>query len=490
MYMQGGRRGHTTVSLPRPLTFRNHIVVECYKRTRYVPRKFQLYFAIAVDLSQDVLCVAGTGSGKSLAFISIYFFRPDVITWIVSPLNVIEDQMAADYAKYKLEAVAVNASTVTPELIERIKEGEFQVIIPSPEAYKDNNKLRQALLSPELAHKKHVTIVDEAHCIPVWGATGFRKEYERSGDMREGSDAIAACEARLPGYNPGKLASQLALWSPSHEKSHSDICDFFDSSVGIKDTPQAMIFVEDYTSAHTIADKLRTHFGLSGQEASDLIPVYHSLIDNPTKRRTQRRFKKGQARILITTEALTMGADFPNVQLVLNFLSPTLLEIWIQRAGRGARLVALLCIIMVTKHQVAKAIKMCDKEGIQYDPVLLAMKSEEGEKDQEGEDDANADVPEESTDRTRTTKRFMSPGMAEYIATGISGACLTNVIDRYSSNPAHTPCVEVGGCENCAKRRADDPRHKDRQDSRLQEQQQNSEENDLPQKKPKPTDSS
>ncbi|KAG8719077.1 hypothetical protein FRC08_003695 [Ceratobasidium sp. 394] len=108
----------TIEEIPRPLTLRNHVALECYRRTKLVPRKFQVDFTLAVDSGQDTVCVAGTGCGKSLAFALIHFFRDDMITWIVSPLNVIEDQMAANYTEYGLKAVAVNASTIESELIE------------------------------------------------------------------------------------------------------------------------------------------------------------------------------------------------------------------------------------------------------------------------------------------------------------------------------------------------------------------------------------
>ncbi|KAG8741631.1 ATP-dependent DNA helicase sgs1 [Ceratobasidium sp. 428] len=84
----------------------------------------------------------------------------------------------------KAPAVAVNASTLSPALLGRIRNGEFKVIVSSPECYKDNNKLRQVILSKDLATKQHFTIVDEAHCTSTWGATGFRKDFERIGDMR------------------------------------------------------------------------------------------------------------------------------------------------------------------------------------------------------------------------------------------------------------------------------------------------------------------
>ncbi|KAG8694895.1 hypothetical protein FRC09_009527 [Ceratobasidium sp. 395] len=79
------------------------------------------------------------------------------------------------------------------------------------------------------------------------------------------------------------------------------------------------------------------------------------------------------------------GADFLNVTLILNFLTPKLLEIWLQLSGRGARSgnVTCLCVILITKGIVAKATKLCKDANIEVDPVLLAMKVEESEAKEE-----------------------------------------------------------------------------------------------------------
>ncbi|KAG8780171.1 ATP-dependent DNA helicase sgs1 [Ceratobasidium sp. 428] len=92
--------------------------------------------------------------------------------------------MAVVYTNYRVPAVAVNASTLHPALLGEIRDGKYKVVISSPECYKDTNKLWQVILSKDLATKRHFMIVDEAHCITTWGTTGFRKDFERIGDMR------------------------------------------------------------------------------------------------------------------------------------------------------------------------------------------------------------------------------------------------------------------------------------------------------------------
>ncbi|QRW07697.1 DEAD/DEAH box helicase [Ceratobasidium sp. AG-Ba] len=386
----------TIEDLPRPLTVQHHLALEAYRRTGKVPRDFQVDFALALDSGRDVVCIAGTGAGKSLAFIIIHFLREDVITWIISPLNVIENQMAKDYSEYSLQAVAVNVLTVTPGLIKDIKMGKYDVIISSPEAYKDRNKLRSALLLKELAHKKHITIVDEAHCILIWGGIGFCEDFKRIGDMR----------SFMP--RSSVMCAATATLSTSAR--------------------EGVFTISQMHCANMLAYLAQSH---------NLICGYHALLDEQTKQRIERRFWEGKIKWLVTSEALTMGANFLYVTLVLNFLSPALLKIWLQRAGQNARL-----------------------------PHLLGIKAEE---DDEPEELTQQDREESTNNSTDSKRSSMSLGMAEYIAVGASGGCLTKVIDQYFSNPSHTPCIEVGACGNCLKRQGTeepDPHCKDCEEAR------------------------
>ncbi|KAG8695847.1 hypothetical protein FRC09_008894, partial [Ceratobasidium sp. 395] len=130
------------------------------------------------------------------------------------------------------------------------------------------------------------------------------------------------------------------------------------------------------------------------------------------------------------------GTDFLNVTLILNFLTPTLLEIWLQLSGRGARSgnFTCLCIILITKGIVAKAMKLCKDANIELDPVLLAMKVKESEAKEEIQ---AKDTPTEPSRSSGKSYRQLSLGMAEYIATGAAGGCMTAVINHIFKNPEH-----------------------------------------------------
>ncbi|CAE6440450.1 unnamed protein product [Rhizoctonia solani] len=290
-------------NLPWPLTLEQQVIINTWEATRITPYKYQVRNTLALDARHDVLCVAGTGSGKMLSFVMLCFLRPEVILWIVSPLNFIENQQAEQFRKWKLRAVSVNSMTIMPNLLKDIKAGKYQVIISSPKAYQDANKLRATLLSPELAHHKQVTAIDECHCIVMWGGS-FQKAYECIGNMHafmpdpDNSPMIAATATASDIVKVATLHS-LKIWPGYHlenlgnfrcnlryevfpmsggQKSYDEICKLLPpSTTPLSNVNQMVVFVEDYVTVHSVALAIQKHFGLSGKAAHDAIPVYHSL---------------------------------------------------------------------------------------------------------------------------------------------------------------------------------------------------------------------
>ncbi|KAF7291219.1 p-loop containing nucleoside triphosphate hydrolase protein [Mycena indigotica] len=55
------------------------------------------------------------------------------------------------------------------------------------------------------------------------------------------------------------------------------------------------------------------------------------------KKDTMSHFRSGEVKILLATEAAGMGCDIPNIELVVQFMVPRSLSIWLQRAGRAGR---------------------------------------------------------------------------------------------------------------------------------------------------------
>lgn len=485
----------TIPQLPRPLTVAQHAVVTLWERTGLMASKYQLNMALALAAGCDVLCIAGTGCGKSIAFILVLFMCPEIILWILSPLNYIKNQMAERYREIGLNAVSVNTSTLTPQLLKDIMRGTYRVVISSPEAYhdSDSNKLRPVLLSKDRAHRVHLTVVDEAHCNTTWGETGFHKIFQCIGDIRvfmpnpDNSPmcaATATCSAPVKDailqslhFKDDYLYINLGNWGANlchglhvmndGQKPYSEVNFFFNlTAQPFQDLPQSMVFVESCTAAHYIAFALREHFGLRDVAARMGIAVYHSLVDDPTKRHIEDNFKRGRIRILVTTEALTMGADFPNAQIVLTFLATQTLGAWVQHgggAGRSALEEMCPCIMLATKKMVLNTCQACKDTGIPVDPTLASIKAEaDNEEDEDVPDMRPIDpVPEANpSSQGRQLTKYERPqpqvslGVAEYVATIDSR---TAVPDREFNNPPHPLCYDTGGCDRCVEhRRRDD----------------------------------
>jgi superfamily II DNA helicase RecQ len=88
------------------------------KATGFKPHQWQLDVACSIhEGKRDVLVLAGTGYGKTLPFVMNCFLRPEMVVWIVSPLNYIEIEQAKVFRGWGLRAIAVNSMTSQPNLV-------------------------------------------------------------------------------------------------------------------------------------------------------------------------------------------------------------------------------------------------------------------------------------------------------------------------------------------------------------------------------------
>ncbi|KAF8598907.1 P-loop containing nucleoside triphosphate hydrolase protein, partial [Ceratobasidium sp. AG-I] len=145
-------------------------------RTGKQPYEWQLKNAEDRLDGKDTLTIAGTGAGKSLPFAMPAFVLDKSITWILAPLNYIQEQQVEVFKSWGVSAVCVNQNTRWGKVKKEILRGDYQVVISSPEAFLDTDKLRNVIQAPQLKDHRHFVVVDEAHVILTW-AQEFRKAY-------------------------------------------------------------------------------------------------------------------------------------------------------------------------------------------------------------------------------------------------------------------------------------------------------------------------
>ena len=158
---------------------------------------------------RDVLCVAPTGSGKSISY-WIPALHAQGVTIVVSPLiSLMKDQVDRLQA-LGVEATFVNSSLDRTEQWRRLQEaaaGAFRLLYLAPE------RLSRPGFLDVLARLRVIRIVvDEAHCISSWGHD-FRPDYRSLGRAIEacGRPPVAAFTATATPQVRQDIVENLAL---------------------------------------------------------------------------------------------------------------------------------------------------------------------------------------------------------------------------------------------------------------------------------------
>ncbi|KAG8723916.1 hypothetical protein FRC11_002264, partial [Ceratobasidium sp. 423] len=309
-----------------PLTLVDTFREETKARTGFYPHSWQVDIAVALyEGSRDVLLIAGTGYGKTLPLVMNNFLDKKLITWIASPLNYIEMEQARVFSEdWKLKAVAVNSMTSRLGLIDEIKRGDYQVVISSIESMTASNKLRPALGSRIIANRRHILVIDEAHCISSWSESDFRPLYATVGRLRRilpAGTPVAAATATANkqvrsniqntlAFRENPLVANLGNFRSNlihivHRLKGSasaveEILQYFKSKTKL---PLALVFVNSRSMGQKVLETLTNHVDPSMRGA---IQFYHAHLDDFHKKVLTEGFRLGKFCVLVTTESLTM----------------------------------------------------------------------------------------------------------------------------------------------------------------------------------------
>jgi hypothetical protein len=108
----------------------------------------------------------------------------------------------------------------------------------------------------------------------------------------------------------------------------------------IQDIPQTLIFVDRVGVAKRIAVAMRQKlFAVDNIDPYQLIRTYYSSIDEKKKMETQQLVIDGLAKVVVCTDSMSMGVDFPAIERVIQWGvdEKVTLGILTQRVGRAAR---------------------------------------------------------------------------------------------------------------------------------------------------------
>jgi ATP-dependent DNA helicase RecQ len=293
---------------------------------------------------QDVLTVLPTGGGKSLCYQVPALLDAAGTTLVISPLiALMKDQVDSLPAPVRGHATTLNSSLDGDELARRMDDvaaGRYRLVYAAPE------RLRQ----PPFLHALrrcgvNRLVIDEAHCISVWGHD-FRPDYLAISRARQalGNPPVLAMTAtapprvrrdilqRLGGGAAGMAVVATPVYRPNlilaaaraqnNDEKLRILLSFCQAAEG-----QAIIYAGTRARCERIAALLRDR-GIAAAH-------YHAgLADRAA---VQDAFMDGRVRVIVATIAFGMGVDKADIRSIVHFQLPDSLEAYTQEVGRAGR---------------------------------------------------------------------------------------------------------------------------------------------------------
>ncbi len=284
--------------------------------TRTILRPFQVEALQALEQHQHVLCVAPTGSGKSLIY-ETWIQRNRPRTILLTPLVSLARQQR-----------------------ERLREQSDRVRVLCPESLL-NPKCEQNLLE----WNPQFWVVDECHCIWEWGRE-FRPAYAQVPAWMKKTKPSHSLwlTATLPGIarkelrealQPAQLHELGGFKLPENLMIRCFYLDYIDRLQALKtwilmQREPGLIFVNTRRWAEKLSRWLKEQVGAEAE-------FYHAGLSQEEKISVENQLRAKKLQTVIATSAFGMGMDFPFLKWVVIWQPPYSLLALAQALGRVAR---------------------------------------------------------------------------------------------------------------------------------------------------------
>ena len=287
---------------------------------------------------KDVLAILPTGGGKSVCF-QVPAMMKEGIAIVVTPLIALMKDQVQNLNDRGIKALCVNAGMGRREVdlaLNNAAYGDFKFLYVSPE------RLGTSLFRSYLQEMNvSFIVVDEAHCISQWGYD-FRPDYLQIGQLRELVDApVIALTATATPDVAGDIMLRLGFEEKCLIKSgferpnlsyivrrcEDKLGQLLNICTGVSGT--GIVYVRSRKKTEELASFLAAN-GVSSS-------FYHAGLGPDSRSDRQARWKSGNIRVMVCTNAFGMGIDKPDVRFVVHFDVPDSPEAYFQEAGRGGR---------------------------------------------------------------------------------------------------------------------------------------------------------
>jgi len=294
---------------------------------------------------KDVLALLPTGGGKSICF-QVPAMMKEGICIVVSPLIALMKDQVENLRRRGIPALLVCAGMSYREIdatLDNAVYGKYKFLYVSPE------RLRTQLFLARAAKMNiNYLVVDEAHCISQWGYD-FRPEYLMISQVRskiagtafETRPPVIALTATATSDVAEDIMAKLDFKEPNLIVSGFERPNLSYSARQCEDKLGQVLKICQgvagsgiiYVSRRKSAEELTAFLQGQGVDAA----AYHAGMNGKVRAAVQDAWKRGEKRVIVSTNAFGMGIDKGDVRFVCHYDMPQSPEAYFQEAGRAGR---------------------------------------------------------------------------------------------------------------------------------------------------------